>query len=206
VDRAAVTALTLAAALAAVLPSSARAAIGVGVGTVPLTAAGPVVAGRTYHLRPSFYVANTGDRRTTYSFRVERLSHGNGATLDPSWVSFSPRTRTLAPGRHASITVSVRVPRTAGAGAYVSDIVATGSEPLRNSGAAVAVGAAAATPLEVDVNGRRGALAAALDWPWPGWGDGVVAGAFALLVLGAVWRRLGLRIVVERPRRRGHSA
>lgn len=193
----------LALAVAAIGAASAAAKVGVGVGRETLTASGSAVPGHSYRLRPDFYVVNTGDEATSYSFRVDRLSQLTGTTLPSAWVSFAPRSRRLRPGEHTIVTVVVRVPRDAPAGTYVSDAIA-GGVAVRTGGS-VGVGAAAATPIELRVAGHRSAFLAAIGWPWPLWGD-LAAGAVALLLLSlAGWRRLGLRVVVERPARPGAS-
>lgn len=168
-----------------------------------MTATADLVPGRSYHLRPEFYVVNTGDETTTYSFRLDRLSALTGTTLPPDWVSFAPRGKQLGPGKHAVVDVTVRVPRDARPGTYVSDAVASGS--AKRPGGSVGIGAAAATPIELHVAGHSSAFLTAIGWPWPLWGD-LAAGAVALLLLSlGGWRRLGLRVVVERPARPGAS-
>lgn len=199
-DCTAVARLALALAAAILLPASALATVGVGVGTVPLTVAERVVPGHTYRVRPDFYLVNTGDHTTTYTLRVERLSAQDGSTLLPSWVALAPITRRLAPGEHALVHVLLHLPRGVGGGSYASDIVASGAAGAGRNG--VAVGAAAATPIRITVGGTRGSLG----WPWPLWVNLVAGGALVLLTLAAVARRVGLRVVVERPAHRGPTA
>lgn len=183
------------AALIFLAAAPALAGVGVGVGRVPLTMETSVTAGRSYRLRPDFSVVNTGDRRTTYTLRVERLSEQDGSTLPTSWVALRRRRVLLGPGRQARIAVRVHVPRGAKSGTYVSDVVASGAS---GRGGSVSVGAAAVTPMSVTVAGRPGGLAAALGWPWSRSVEAAVGASAALLALWAVWRLLGFRLVVER--------
>lgn len=194
----------LALAIAALGAQAAAAKIGVGVGRETLTAPGDVLPGRSVRLRPDFFVVNTGDETTSYTFRTARLSQLTGSTLPSGWVSFAPQSKRLRPGEHAVVTVVVHVPRDAHSGTYVSDAVASGLA-ARTRGS-VGIGAAAATSMTLRIAGRRSGALSAVGWPWPLWTD-ATAGCVALLALSlGGWRRLGLRVVVERPPRPGASA
>jgi hypothetical protein len=177
--------------------TAAQASIGVGVGTPPLTLPASIAPGTSAKLRPNLYVVNTGTVAATYTFKVERISQGTGTSVPSTWVLFSPAQVVLDPQAHASVTVTVHVPAGAAAGGYFSDVVATASASGPSSGS-VAVGAAAAALLRFDVSAPSRSLLSTIGWPWPGPVDAAAVAGLVLLVLFVAWRRLGLRLSLQR--------
>ena len=123
--------------------STAWATVGVGVQAAPVAMSAPARPGTTSAF-PSVYVINTGTQSAEYSLKVERLSTGDELAVPDSWVSFGEQDFMLRPHRATTVAVRLKLPSTASAGQYMTDIVASTS--ARGSGSAAA-GAAAATKL-----------------------------------------------------------
>ena len=114
--------------------------------------------GGSYAL-PPVYVVNTGTQPEVVSVRIDRLSHGSGRVVPPSWVHAGPSVR-LTAHQGARIALQLVVPAGARTGAYLSDVVAAGSGTISEGNANL--GVAAATKLEFRVapgTGRCGAVA-----------------------------------------------
>jgi hypothetical protein len=176
------------------------ASVGVGVQVGPVRLGTAAVRGESYAL-PPVYVVNTGTQAEAITVRVERLSHGPGRVVPPSWVRVTGPAVQLAPSASARIPLELAVPGLARPGSYRSDIVVTGSP----AGAArtAGIGVAAATKLEFSVSSAPAPGRSALIPPWMWWGiTGLLVAATVLM--GA--RRFGLRITVERRSANGGGA
>ncbi len=179
--------LTLAAA-----PVAADASVGVGVQAGPVRLADAAHPGGTYAL-PPVYIVNTGTQAESVAIRIERISHGTGRTIPPSWIRVSALPSRLGHGQSARVPLDLVVPAGAKPGQYFSDVVVTGSAALTVGGANL--GVAAATDLEFRV--APGAVAQ----PWfsvPGWVLGAMAGIVALAAALVLVSRSGIRIRIER--------
>jgi len=173
-------------------PVAADASVGVGVQAGPVRLAAPAHPGGTYTL-PSVYVINTGTEPESVAIRVERISHGTGRTVPPSWIRVSALPSQLGHGQSARVPLDLVVPSGARPGQYFSDVVVTGSAALTAGGAKL--GVAAATDLEFRV--APGAVAQ----PWFSMPTWVLAAAAAIVVLAAgavLASRSGIRIRIER--------
>lgn len=193
--------LAVAAALVALatFAQSSDASIGVGVQVSPVRLETLAHRGESYPL-PPVYVVNTGTQAEAINVRVERLSHGPGLVVPPSWVSMTGPAVQLAPGHSARIPLQLAVPGRARPGGYMSDVVVTGS-PGGAAGMAQ-IGVAAVTKLEFSVSsappqGHPGLISSGMWW--------VLTGLLAAVavILGA--RRFGVRIIVERSSGSGPS-
>lgn len=104
-------------------PSSASAALGVGVGTPTISFHDPLKSGETYQL-PPFVVINTGDQKATY--RVNVMYHEGQPQKRPaaSWFSFSPKSVEIEPGTSAEIALTLKIPYEAEVGDYFAYIEA----------------------------------------------------------------------------------
>jgi len=165
---------------------------GVVVQAGPVRLAAPAHPGGTYTL-PSVYVINTGTEPESVAIRVERISHGTGRTVPPSWIRVSALPSQLGHGQSARVPLDLVVPSGARPGQYFSDVVVTGSAALTAGGANL--GVAAATDLEFRV--APGAVAQ----PWFSMPTWVLAAAAAIVVLAAgavLASRSGIRIRIER--------
>jgi len=193
--------LAVAAALVAltVFAQSSAASVGVGVQVGPVRLGGAAHRGGSYPL-PPVYVVNTGTQAETISVRVERLSHGTRLTVPPSWVSVTGSAVQLAAGASARLPLQLAVPGQARPGAYLSDIVVTGSPVGAAQGAHI--GVAAATKLEFSVSSAPAPGHPALFPPWLWVLIGLLVAA--AVILGA--RRMGLRIRVDWKSPRGGTA
>jgi hypothetical protein len=192
-------AVTLALVALATFAQSSDASIGVGVQVGPVRLGTVAHRGESYPL-PPVYVVNTGTQAEAINVRVERLYHGPGLVVPPSWVSMTGPAVQLAPGHSARIPLQLDVPGRARPGGYMSDVVVTGS-PGGAAGMAH-IGVAAVTKLEFSVSpappqGHPGLVSPRLWWVLTGL---LVAAA---LILGA--RRFGVRIIVDRNSGSGRS-
>jgi hypothetical protein len=174
-----------AAALAA--PATAGASIGTGVGAAPLTLRAPAHAGHSYTFR-WLYVKNTGTVRSSYLVKTERLSPGPANTIPAGWVQLQPAGFQLAPRAVQRVTVVLRIPASAGGGAYLTDLVASTEAP--HTPGATALGAAAADKLAVTIP-------ASSSFPWIVL---TVAGGLIAILAGGWGAR---RLVVKRDDRSG---
>lgn len=184
----------------AIFAQSSAASVGVGVQVGPVRLGTVAHRGESYSL-PRLYVVNTGTEAEAVSVRVERLSHGAGLVVPPSWISGTGPAVQLAPGGSARIPLELAVPEHAHPGGYLSDVIVTGS-PAGAAGTA-RIGVAAATKLEFSVSSAPAQVNTALISPWMWW---VLIGLLvaAVTILGA--RRFGLRISVERKSPNGTAA
>jgi hypothetical protein len=176
----------------AVFAQSSAASVGVGVQVGPVRLGTVAHRGESYPL-PRLYVVNTGTEAEAVSVRVERLSHGPGLVVPPSWISGTGPAVQLAPGGSARIPLELAVPEHAHPGGYLSDIIVTGSPA--GAASTAHIGVAAATKLEFSVSSAPAQASTALISPWMWW---VLIGLLvaAVAILGA--RRFGLRIRIER--------
>lgn len=178
--------------------AASEASVGVGVQAGPVRLASVAHPGGSYAL-PAVYVVNTGTQAEFVTVRIERLSHGSGRAVPPSWIQPGPGVR-LQPHRSAQIPLQLIVPDGARSGDYLSDVVAAGSVTV--SAGTANLGVAAATKLEFRVEpGPAHGL-----WPalpsWTAW----AAGGLLLLAVAAIGlRRSGFRIRIER-KTAGYSA
>jgi hypothetical protein len=189
--RAVLLALPLALALLAVAPQVSRAGIGVGVQVGPVRLKTVAHPGGSYQLTP-VYVVNTGTQTESVRVRVERLSHGSGRPVPPSWVQVTGPAVQLSPSKAAQIPLKLDVPGGARPGVYLSDIVVAGSA-VASAGDAN-LGVAAATKLEFSVGPGPVKAPGSSFGSWRWW-------ALAALLLGVTFfgvRRSGLRLRIER--------
>lgn len=173
-------------------PGLAQASIGVGVQGAPVRLRTVARPGSSYAL-PPVYVVNTGTQDESISMRIQRLSHGPGRTVPPSWIHFTGNGMQLPARKSARIPLELVVPASAAPGKYLSDVVVVGS-------AAIAVGktnlgVAAATKLEFSV-GQGSAPGLAFP-PWMLWTLGGLL-LVAAVMLAFRWSGLQVR-VVRRP-------
>jgi hypothetical protein len=183
----------LAGALVAV-PQAALASVGVGIQAGAVRLPGAAHPGQTVAL-PAVSVVNAGTHRESIRLSVHRVSKGPGRAVPPSWIRFGAPVVRLAPKHATRISLELVVPGDAQPGAYLSDIVATGTSASQPPVGHANLGAAAATLLEFRI---------APD-PAPGfWRSVFTQSLWALLiviVLVAVVfavRKSGLRVRVER--------
>jgi hypothetical protein len=184
----------------AAAPVAAAASVGVGVQAGPVRLADAAHPGGTYAL-PPVYVVNTGTQAESVGIRIERISHGTGRTVPPSWIRVSALPSRLGHGQSARVPLDLVVPAGARPGQYFSDVVVTGSAALTVGGANL--GVAAATDLEFRI--APGAVAQ----PWfsvPGWVLAAMAGIVVVVVALLLASRSGIRIRIEREPRSAGAA
>ena len=174
------------------LAMAAQASVGVGVQAGPVLLASAAHPGGSYAL-PPVYVVNTGTQPEVVSVRIDRLSHGSGRAVPPSWIQVGPSVH-LTAHQAARISLQLIVPAGARTGAYLSDVVAAGSGTISEGNANL--GVAAATKLEFRV--APGPAGAGL-WPAvPGWLIWVAGGLLLVAAAVAVGLRSGIRVRIER--------
>jgi hypothetical protein len=179
-------------ALLVALPGISQASIGVGVQSTPVRLGSVAQQGDSYSLAP-VYVVNTGTQDESISMRVERLSHGPGRAVPPSWIHFTGSGMRLAARRSARIPLQLVVPAGARPGKYLSDVVVAGSAGIVVGKANLAV--AAATKLEFTV-GRASGQGLAFP-PWAPW---TLGGLFLVAAAAFAFRGSGLQVrVVRKP-------
>jgi hypothetical protein len=186
----AISAVPAGAALLIAFPGQSQASIGVGVQSTPVRLGSIAQPGDSYSFAP-VYVVNTGTQDESISMRVERISHGPGRTVPPSWIHFTGNGMRLPARNSARIPLQLVVPADAKPGKYLSDVVVAGSAGIVVGKANIAV--AAATKLEFTV-GRAARHGLAFP-PWTRWTLGV------LLLLAAAtfaFRVSGLRVTAMR--------
>ena len=183
----------LAGALVAV-PQAAQASIGVGIQAGAVRLSGVAHPGESVAL-PGVSVVNSGTHPESIRLSVQRLSKGSGRAVPASWIQFGSPVVQLAPKHAMRVPVELVVPAGAKPGAYLSDIVATGSNAKQASAGHASLGAAAATLLVFRVAPGTA----------PGfWSSVFTQTLWALLILIAlaavvlVVRRSGIRVRVER--------
>jgi hypothetical protein len=183
--------LALAAVLLGFWAPAANASVGVGIQANPVQLTGSAHPGGSYRL-PPLYVVNTGSQAETLSLRVERLQAGaKGAAAVPrSWIQSSwSASSSISASQSANIPLELVVPANAKPGNYSSDIVVTGSTLLGSGD--VRFGAAAATGLEFRITpAPAGGL--------PSWKLWTLIALIAIVSAIFIYRRLGLRIRIER--------
>jgi hypothetical protein len=186
-------AVLLAGALIAV-PQAAQASVGVGIQAGAVRLPGAAHPGQSVAL-PGVSVVNAGTHPESIRLSVQRISKGPGRAVPRSWIQFGAPVVQLAPKHAMRVSVQLVVPAGARPGAYLSDIVATGSRASQPSAGPANLGAAAATLLEFRVAPGTA----------PGfWWSVFTQTLWALLIvilLGAIVfavRRSGIRIRVER--------
>jgi hypothetical protein len=189
----AVPAVLLAGALIAV-PQAAQASVGVGIQAGAVRLSGAAHPGQSVAL-PGVSVVNAGTRPESIRLSVQRISKGQGRPVPRSWIQFGAPVVQLAPKHAMRVSVELAVPAGTKPGAYLSDIVATGSSAAQRSAGRASLGAAAATLLEFRV-----APGTAPGFWWSVFTQTLWALLIVILlaaVLLAV-RRSGLRVRVER--------
>jgi hypothetical protein len=183
----------LAGALVAV-PQAAQASIGVGIQAGAVRLSGVAHPGERVAL-PGVAVVNSGTHPESIRLSVHRLSKGPGRLVPASWIQFGTPVVQLEPKHAVRVPVELVVPAGAKLGAYLSDIVATGSNAGQAPAGHASLGAAAATLLEFRVTPSTA----------PGfWSSVFTQTLWALLILIVlvavvlVVRRSGIRVRVER--------
>ena len=183
----------LAGALVAV-PQAAQASIGVGIQAGAVRLSGVAHPGQSVAL-PGVSVVNSGTHPESIRLSVQRISKGPGRTVPASWIQFGAPVVRLAPKHATRVSLTLVVPAGAKPGAYLSDVVATGTSAEQASAGHASLGAAAATLLVFRV--APGSA--------PGfWSSVFTQTLWALLILIAlaavvlVVRRSGVRVRVER--------
>jgi hypothetical protein len=177
-------------ALLVAFPGISQASIGVGVQSAPVRLGSVAQPGDSYSLAP-VYVVNTGTQDESISMRVERLSHGPGRAVPPSWIHFTGSGMRLAVRTSTRIPLELVVPAGARPGKYLSDVVVAGSARIVVGKANLAV--AAATKLEFTVGRASGqGLAFPPGVPW------TLGGLLLLAAATFAFRVSGLRVRVMR--------
>jgi len=172
---------------ALLLPVSAIASIGAGVGASPIVLAQPGHPGGAYSL-PGLYVINTGTVTTTYVVRVQRLSRGNEKRLPAAWVTIERNDFKLRPHGATVVPLRLTIPGGAVPGSYLSDLVASTAVPHQHG---TTLGAAAATKLELTIASDASSI------PWRS--IGLIVGAVAAAAgLATTVRRSGIRLRLVR--------
>jgi hypothetical protein len=180
---------------AGLVPGTALASVGAGVGAAPIQLERPALPGSSYTL-PAVYVVNTGSEASFYVLSVERISAGPQRSVPASWLGFGTNDFSLPAGRGTYVPITLTVPARAESGLYLSDIVVA-TKGSAGPGALV-VGARAATRLEFRV-----AAKSAPDDPGPSlppWAVYLLAGAAGLAAGWGTLRWLGVKVQVERRR------
>ena len=189
----ALAAAVLAGALAAI-PQAAQASVGVGIQAGAVQLSGAAHPGESVAL-PGVSVVNSGTHPESIRLSVQRISKGPGRVVPASWIQFGSPVVQLEPKHAVRVPVELVVPAGAKPGAYLSDIVATGSSAEQASVGHASLGAAAATLLKFRVTPD-----AAPGFWWSVFTQTLWA-LLILIVLVAVVllvRSSGLRVRVER--------
>ncbi|MFA5853949.1 MAG: hypothetical protein WC866_02565 [Patescibacteria group bacterium] len=134
-------ALAVVAALAFPLAVFANVGVGVGLGKVILEE--PLKPGTIYDL-PTLPVINTGDELTEYEAFIEYQENVPQLRPGRDWVTFTPRTFSLEPGKVQPVTMTLRVPLNAKPGEYYAFLEARPLRKARTTGGA-SIGVAAAS-------------------------------------------------------------
>jgi hypothetical protein len=133
----------LAAVAAFVFPLAVFANVGVGVGLGKVVLDAPLKPGTIYDL-PTLPVINTGDETTEYEAFIEYQENVPELRPGRDWVTFTPRTFSLEPGKVQPVTMTLRVPVNAKPGDYYAFLEARPLRKARTTGGA-SVGVAAAS-------------------------------------------------------------
>lgn len=131
-----------------VTPATALATIGVGVGTGRIVVRDDIKSGKIYKL-PPITVFNTGTERATYTVSVTLNEKQPQLKPDPDWISFSPDTFALSPGKAQVVTPTLHPPLRAKPGEYFAYLEAHPEKTVTKG--STAVGVAAATKLSFHV-------------------------------------------------------
>ena len=173
-------------------PLAAEASVGVGIQAGPVRLGSVAHAGQSYSL-PSVYVVNTGTETETVILRVERLSHGPGRAVPPSWIQVAGHGVQLQAHQSARIPLQLVLPGGAQRGRYSSDIVADVTGTISVGQANLGVAAATKLVFSVVPGAAQGF------WPAVPASSAWILGGLLLLVIAVFgFRRSGLRIRVER--------
>ncbi len=194
--------LALITASVALLPMSAIAqeGVGVGVNVGSIEVDEPLLSGDSY-LLPPVGVVNTGHVTTDYTLRVTYRETQPALRPPEDWFEFDPDRFPLEPDQVQSVQVRVSIPGSAEPGDYFAFLEAS---PIIE-GEGVTVGVAAAVKLSFTVEpggGGDNAVVAA----WNRFDDNgpvsysIVGALAALLLLYLLWRRFAIRIKFERRR------
>lgn len=133
----------LAAVAAFVFPLAVFANVGVGVGLGKVVLDAPLKPGTIYDL-PTLPVINTGDETTEYEAFIEYQENVPELRPGRDWVTFTPRTFSLEPGKVQPVEMTLRVPVNAKPGDYYAFLEARPLRKARTTGGA-SVGVAAAS-------------------------------------------------------------
>ncbi|HET7245019.1 MAG TPA: hypothetical protein VFJ07_09305 [Streptosporangiaceae bacterium] len=189
----ALAAAVLAGALAAI-PQAAQASVGVGIQAGAVQLSGAAHPGESVAL-PGVSVVNSGTHPESIRLSVQRISTGPGRVVPASWIQFGSPVVQLEPKHAVRVPVELVVPAGAKPGAYLSDIVATGSSAEQASVGHASLGAAAATLLKFRVTPD-----AAPGFWWSVFTQTLWALLILILLVAVVLlvHRSGLRVRVER--------
>lgn len=133
----------LAAVAAFIFPVAVFANVGVGVGLGKVVLDAPLKPGTIYDL-PTLPVINTGDELTEYEAFIEYQENVPELRPGRDWVTFTPRTFSLEPGKVQPVTMTLQVPVNAKPGQYYAFLEARPLRKTRTTGGA-SVGVAAAS-------------------------------------------------------------
>lgn len=130
------------------VPSTALASVGVGVGTGRIAIKEDIKSGSIYTL-PPIVVFNTGTETATYTVAVTLNEKQPQLKPDPKWFSFSPSRFTLAPHQSQSVTPTFHPPVVTKPGDYFAYLEAHPDQTVKQG--TTSVGVAAATKLSFTV-------------------------------------------------------
>jgi hypothetical protein len=138
--------VTIASALALVLPAAAAADRGVALDLGKLEIEQTLTPGGGYRL-PAVGVRNPGDEVTTYRMVVSSVQGQQGIPVPEDWVDFAPREITVEPGETKKVDTELSLPTGADPGGYEGLLAAQ----IITEGGGAQVGAAAAARLTFQV-------------------------------------------------------
>src|SRR5262249_45979068 len=107
-------------------PQAAQAGGGGGLHARPVPPAGAGHPGQSRGL-PAVSVVNAGSYPESIRLSVRHVAKGSSRAVPPSWIQFGAPVVELAPKHATRISIELVVPGDAKPGAYLSDIVATGT-------------------------------------------------------------------------------
>ncbi len=187
-------------ALAAlVMPLTALASIGVGVGTGKIDISEPLKSGGIYTL-PSVTVFNTGTEEANYEMAVTLNEHQSEFKPNPAWFSFSPSSFTLKPQQSQAVTPTLHLPLRIQPGNYFAYLEAHPVQTVLQG--STTVGVAAATKLSFSVKSANLLLAAGyrlldLYRQYEPWSRAALTAVIVLIVLLILNRFINLRAAVK---------
>lgn len=130
------------------VPKASADTIGVGVGTGRIKLDEPIKPSLTYAL-PSIAVFNNGDVTSEYEMTVEFNETQPQLKPQAEWITFSPKTFTLEPGKAQQVAITINPDYSAVPGDYFAYLEA---HPLkRDQSGRAAVQVAAATKFEFKI-------------------------------------------------------